>query len=135
MSSIKFDVYYSAPAEKVWLALTDPALLEKWLMPNNFRPELGAEFEFRAKPFGGWDGVARCKVIEIEPSRRLAYTWRNNMIDTVVRYELFPHEGGTRVQFEQSGYAGAKGFMAKLFMGGGWKTMLRKAVPDILAEL
>src|SRR5262249_7936669 len=32
------------PPEQVWKALTEPALLAAWLMPNDIRPEPGARF-------------------------------------------------------------------------------------------
>jgi uncharacterized protein YndB with AHSA1/START domain len=133
-SNIAFEIDYDLAPEKIWRTLTDPELLARWLMPNNFRAELGAEFEFRAKPIGGWDGIARCKVLEIEAPRRLVYSWRSNKIDTVVRFDLEPRGRGTRLKFEQSGFAGVDGAMAKFFMGGGWKSKLRDVVPKLAAE-
>ena len=59
MADIKFDVHYEQPPEKIWRAITDSETLAKWMMPNDFKPELGHEFQFRAKPMGGWDGIAR----------------------------------------------------------------------------
>ena len=38
------------PPEKVWRALTEQDLLGAWLMPNDMRPEVGAQFQFRAPP-------------------------------------------------------------------------------------
>jgi uncharacterized protein YndB with AHSA1/START domain len=38
------------PPEKVWRALTQPALIAQWLMQNDFKPEVGHRFTFRAKP-------------------------------------------------------------------------------------
>ncbi len=134
MADIKFEVHYEQPPENVWRALTDPNLLAQWLMPNNFRPELGAEFEFRSKPVGGWDGIARCKVLEIDPPRRLAYSWGSNKIATTVRYVLEPDGKGTWLRFEQTGFSGVGGFMAKLFMGPGWRKMLNKTLPSAIAE-
>jgi uncharacterized protein YndB with AHSA1/START domain len=78
-NSIVFAIDYDLAPEKIWRTLTDSELLARWLMPNTFRPELGAEFEFRAKPIGGWDGIARCKVLEIDPPRRLIYSWRTGV--------------------------------------------------------
>ena len=63
--SIKVDREYDAPVEAVWAALTDKAALSEWLMPCNFEPILGFEFEFRTKPSPGFDGIVSCKVLEI----------------------------------------------------------------------
>ncbi len=45
------------PPEKIWRALTEAHLIEQWLMTNDFEPRLGAQFTFRAKPMGDWDGI------------------------------------------------------------------------------
>src|SRR5689334_11296747 len=62
--------------EQVWNALTEADTLGKWLMPNNFKPELHREFTFHMKPQRGWDGITHCEVIELEPLQRVAYTYR-----------------------------------------------------------
>ena len=124
MSAIRHERIYPHPPEAVWRGLTDPALIERWLLPNDFRAEPGAGFSFKAEPFGGWDGTVACQILELDPPRRLAYSWTNNMIDTIVRFTLTPRDGGTHLLFEQDGFRGFKGAMAKMFMAGGWKKML-----------
>jgi uncharacterized protein YndB with AHSA1/START domain len=42
------------PPEKIWRALTTSALIADWLMENDFAPELGRRFQFRARPMPGW---------------------------------------------------------------------------------
>ncbi len=59
------------PPEKLWRALTQPHLIEEWLMKNDFQPVVGHSFQLR----GDWGGVLDCKVLAIEPNRRLSYTW------------------------------------------------------------
>jgi cytochrome b561 len=63
------------PPEKVWRALTQTALLEDWLMKNDFTPTLGAKFTFRTQPMPHWNGVVECEVLAGEPHRRLSYSW------------------------------------------------------------
>ena len=36
MASVEVDEVLPHPPERVWQALTDPALLARWLMPNDF---------------------------------------------------------------------------------------------------
>ena len=55
------------PPEKIWRALTEAHLIEQWLMANDFEPRLGAEFMFRAKPMGDWDGIVHCEVLQCAP--------------------------------------------------------------------
>jgi len=132
---LKFEMVYPHPPERVWRALTDSRALAQWLMPNDFAPQLGHEFEFHSKPQPGWDGVARCKVIEIEPPRRLAYTWKGGSIDTVVTFTLEPVPEGTRLCLEHTGFRGMKAVMVSFVMGSGWKSkILRVSLPAVLAR-
>ena len=63
------------PPEKIWRALTQSALIEEWLMKNDFQPVVGRKFNFRAAPMAHWNGVTDCEVLAVESpptSRRLA---------------------------------------------------------------
>lgn len=95
--------------EKVWRALTQSALIAQWLMQNDFKPEVGHRFTFRAQPQPGWTGITNCEVKIIEPLHRLVYTWGDGTetdsgLQTVVTWTLTPEAGGTRVRMEQSGF-------------------------------
>src|SRR5690349_14090229 len=61
--------------EKVWRALTERELLAVWLMPNDFRPELGAEFSFQPPAELESQAIA-CKVLALEPPRLLRFSWQ-----------------------------------------------------------
>jgi uncharacterized protein YndB with AHSA1/START domain len=116
------------PPEKIWRALTQPHLIEEWLMKNDFKPVVGHRFNLR----GDWGGVLDCEVLAIEPNRTLSYTWNFAHDDaafylkSVVTFTLTPTSTGTYLRMEQSGfrpdqkqaYGGAKhgwqGFFAKL---------------------
>lgn len=124
-------VYPQAP-ERVWRALTDKARLSAWLMTTDFEPEVGREFTFRDKPRPGWDGITHCKVIELDPPRCLAYTWRGGpgpdkppMIDTVVRWTLHAEGSGTRLVLDHTGFSGLRGLLLSFMLGAGWKKMMR----------
>jgi uncharacterized protein YndB with AHSA1/START domain len=53
--AVRVDEFLAHPPARVWRALTDPDLLARWLMPNDFRPEVGHTFTFRTDPRpGGW---------------------------------------------------------------------------------
>jgi len=49
------------PPEKIWRALTQPHLIEEWLMKNDFKPVVGHGFNLRAD----W-GVVDCQVLAVE---------------------------------------------------------------------
>ena len=123
--SFEFDLRH-AP-QKVWRALTDPALLAEWLLPvADFALERGKAFTFRRPPIGGWDGTVNCRMLEIEEHRKLSYVWRaGDFIDTVLTFTLTPTPGGTRLSLVQTG------FTQKQNAGGaryGWKLMGAKLI-------
>ena len=132
---LKFEVVYPHPPEKVWRALTDSQAIAHWLMENDFEPRLGHKFMFRSKPRPGWDGKTYCEVIELDPPRRLAYTWKGGPIDTVVRFTLEVVPEGTRLRLEHTGFRGFKAWMVSRIMGRGWVGIVNKQIPAVLARM
>ena len=103
--SLALDFDLPHPPEKVWRALTDPELLSEWLLPVlDFKLEPGAAFAFKTQPYPGWDGTVSCRLIEIEPLRKLSYRWDVPFLETVVTFTLTPTESGTRLSILQSGF-------------------------------
>jgi uncharacterized protein YndB with AHSA1/START domain len=92
------------PAEKIWRALTQGALIEEWLMKNDFEPVVGHRFSFRAGPVPNWNGVIDGEVLVIEPNSRLSYSWGTLGLVSVVTWTLTPTRDGTHVRMEQSGF-------------------------------
>jgi uncharacterized protein YndB with AHSA1/START domain len=94
------------PPEKLWRALTQPHLIEEWLMKNDFAPVVGHRFNLR----GEWGGVLDCEVLAIEPNKSLSYTWNYAHDDaafdlkSVVTFTLTPTSTGTHLRMEQSGF-------------------------------
>lgn len=87
------------PPEKIWRALTQPHLLEEWLMKTDFRPDVGEGFSFSAE----W-GAVRGQVLEAEPHRSLSYTWGDDNLKSVVTWTLTETETGTHLRLEQTGF-------------------------------
>jgi uncharacterized protein YndB with AHSA1/START domain len=131
--AISFGLDLPHPPEKVWRALTEPALLAEWLLPViglDLAP--GAAFTFQAQPQPGWDGVVNCRVVEIEASRRLRYRWMVGAMDTVVTFTLDPTASGTHLSIVQTGFRPEQ----KQNFGGaryGWKMMGGK-LADLLGR-
>ena len=94
------------PAERIWRALTQPHLMQEWLMRTDFAPTLGHKFQLR----GDWGGVLDCEVLAIEPHHTLSYRWDHAHDDpafdlrSVVTFTLTPTAQGTRLRVEQSGF-------------------------------
>lgn len=132
---LRFEVFLPHPPEEVWEMLTDSTALAEWLMPNDFAPVVGHEFQFRDKPQPGWDGIVRCKVLEVSPPRRLAYTWMSSAIDTVVEWNLQAETGGTRLVVEHQGFRGIRGLLISSMLSKGWKSqILGRKLPAAMAR-
>jgi uncharacterized protein YndB with AHSA1/START domain len=89
----------SHPPEKIWRALTQPHLIEEWLMKNDFKPVVGQNFKLRAD----W-GAVDCQVQTVEPNKTLSYTWAAYGLESVVTWTLTPAGTGTHLRMEQSGF-------------------------------
>ena len=87
------------PPEKLWRALTQPHLIEEWLMKNDFTPVVGHSFNLR----GDW-GAVDCKVLTVEPNKTLSYTWGAMGLESVVTWTLTPTSTGTHLRMEQAGF-------------------------------
>jgi uncharacterized protein YndB with AHSA1/START domain len=116
------------PPEKIWRALTEPHLIEEWLMRNDFQPIVGHQFNLRAD----W-GAVDCKVLAVEPNKTLSYTWGAMGLGSIVTWTLTPTSAGTHLRMEHSGfppdqpqfYQGAK---------AGWPRFLA-SLEQVLARL
>jgi uncharacterized protein YndB with AHSA1/START domain len=122
------------PPEKLWRALTQPHLIEEWLMKNDFKPQVGHAFNLR----GEWGGVLDCEVLAVEPNTKLAYTWNFSHDDaafdlkSVVTFTLTPTSAGTHLRVEQAGFRPNQ----KQAFGGanqGWRQFLEK-LEQVLAR-
>jgi uncharacterized protein YndB with AHSA1/START domain len=128
---------YSAPVEVVWKAITNPDDMKRWYFALvNFKPEVGCEFSFVV----AHEGVTydhRCKVTEVIPLRKIAYTWRyeGQPGDSLVTWELFPEGGGTRLRLTHEGletFPALPAYARKNFEEG-WTDFLGRMLPDFLA--
>jgi uncharacterized protein YndB with AHSA1/START domain len=122
------------PPEKIWRALTQPHLLEEWLMKNDFKPAVGHRFNLS----GDWGVVLDCEVLAVEPNKKLSYTWNFAHADaaydlkSVVTFTLTPTSTGTRLRMEQSGF---RADQRQAFGGAhaGWQQFFAK-LEEVLAR-
>lgn len=125
------------PPEKVWRALTEPALLAQWLLPTDLELSVGRPFRFKAEPTQWWDGIVDSEVIELEAGRRLKYAWRTagpKGLDSTVTWTLMPTAGGTRLCLEHAGFRPDNAF-AFDGAGKGWQRNVTEAMTTVLASL
>lgn len=110
---IKKTVVIEAPPAVVFNALTDEKELVHW-MPKEAKMDarVGGEYEFKYHwADRGLDTVLRGRILELEPERKLSYTWDSETPDQVRRtsgavvtwiLDALP-EGKTRVTLIHSG--------------------------------
>ncbi|TPM30829.1 SRPBCC domain-containing protein [Mesorhizobium sp. B2-3-4] len=124
----------SHPPEKLWRALTQPHLIEEWLMKSDFKPAVGHRFNIRAEGAG----VLDCEVLAVEPHKTLSYSWNLTHHDpafdlrSVVTFTLTPTATGTHLRMEQAGFRPDQ----KRAYGGarmGWPKFLEK-LEELLAR-
>lgn len=137
MTSISIERVYPHRIEKLWQALTTPELLERWLMPNDFRPEVGHQFTFRTDPGPGFDGIVHCQVLEIEEPRLLRLSWKGGPIDTEVTFRLEAVDDGaaTRLHMQQTGFVGFKAWLVSRILKLGSRSIYGKRLPQVLDEM
>jgi uncharacterized protein YndB with AHSA1/START domain len=102
----------SAPPERVFRALTDPAELARWwtgiggisTASFDLRPGGAYRLEFRMEK--GETCAVRGVVREVDPPRRLVMSWFSPEFpnqETVVSFALEPRAGGTRLKLRHTG--------------------------------
>jgi uncharacterized protein YndB with AHSA1/START domain len=106
---VKLDLHYSEvlphSLSRVWSALTTADALREWLMDSDFEPRVGREFTFLCPPSPGIRGYVECKVLELEPMRRIVWSWlaTDEGDPTTVTIELEAVDGGTRLTLRHRG--------------------------------
>jgi uncharacterized protein YndB with AHSA1/START domain len=139
--NIKHQLFFPHRPEQVWEYLTRAELMELWLMPNDFLPILGHDFQFRIKPMPqlDFDGIVYCKVLEIVPHQTLSYSWKSGPgngkidLDSIVVWKLTPKENGTELLLEHTGFGGFNNFSMFSAMNDGWFKNIQKIAELIKA--
>jgi uncharacterized protein YndB with AHSA1/START domain len=130
----------SSPAQ-VWKALTDPDVLARWLMPNDFRLAVGHYFTFKNVPIPQvkFGGIAYCEVLDIEVERQLRISWvdrgEENGLNSIVTWRLEPEGDGTHLFMVHDGFD-PNHLLQQLsyqFMSKGWMRLPQR-IAEILAE-
>jgi uncharacterized protein YndB with AHSA1/START domain len=133
--AIYVDEFLPHPPQKVWRALTDPQLIARWLMPNDFKLEVGHKFTFQGFPIpaAGFGGIGHSEVLGFEPEKMLRIAWRAapadpSGLDSTVTFTLEPEGRGTRLFLAHEGFdpdnpyqAAARGLMSGGWQGAGGK--------------
>lgn len=138
MANVELEVFYPYSIDKVWAALTDPAELGAWYMrPEGFKAVVGTRFTLRSKPNPFFSGVAYCEMLRVEPPTRIRWSQADTETGPpafTLTWTLKVEGDGTRLALRQDGLTGLRGQLIKVVMGAGWKRLLRKSLPGVLAR-
>jgi uncharacterized protein YndB with AHSA1/START domain/ADP-ribose pyrophosphatase YjhB (NUDIX family) len=135
MTPIIKKISISAPASKVWEALTNSTKLSQWItMPNDINPAIGNEFTFEAESrdeWGDWDRKIRCRITELIPNKKIVYTWASELIkgETLVSFELVESKGQTELTLTHSGWENLSESQEM------WRERYAKGWRDLLSRL
>ena len=136
--TIQLTVTYDFPIEEVWKALTDKEAMSEWLMPCDIEPIVGHNFQFKTKPYPGFNGIINCEVLEVIEHERFSFSWSGGSLNnTKVTFKL-KRAGTTKtiVEFEHSGFEGLLNqLIIRRILANGWKTkILVNYLPTYLAK-
>ncbi len=134
-TEIKNEWIYEQMPNEVWEYLTQVDLIGLWLMPNNFKPILGQEFQFHSKPIPtlNLDGIFHCKILEMVPFQKLIYSWKGGSgngvftLDTIVEWTLEKYGNSTKLLLKQTGFKKANLAIFNA-MTNGWQTNIQKMI-------
>jgi uncharacterized protein YndB with AHSA1/START domain len=129
---------FNAPLARVWKALTDGDEMRCWYFDlKEFKPEVGFEFEFVVE-HQGMRYHHLCKITEVIPPRKLAYTWRykGHEGDSLVTFELFAAGDKTRLKLTHEGletFPKTPSFARENFREG-WTQIIGSSLKDFLEK-
>ncbi len=112
MTEVRKEITIDAPVERVWEYLVDKDKLASWMMNIEGDLALGETFRFTAPPNNKWDGVIVCRVLEMAPPLRLAFTWDNNLLEHETRVTITleaTEDSGTRLTLVHDRWEGVTG--------------------------
>jgi len=130
----------NAPVKKVWKAITDKDQMKQWYFDlNDFKPEVGFEFSFTGKGSKGESYVHRCKITEVDPLKKLQYSWTYEDVEgfSVVTFELFEKGESTLVKVTHTGLEtfpqNNSDFKRESFTAG-WTELITKLLPGFVED-
>ncbi|GAB1820968.1 SRPBCC family protein [Herbidospora sp. RD11066] len=145
LTAIRIDQFLAHPPSKVWRVLTEPELIARWLMPGDFRLEVGHRYtmETGAIPATGFSGHVQAEVLAFEPGRMLRIGWRDADpaspagAEWTITWTLAPEGRGTRIFLTHEGFDPDNPLQlkARTIMGGGWRGMLTHRLEELLAHV
>ncbi|MDP1677809.1 MAG: SRPBCC domain-containing protein [Bacteroidota bacterium] len=131
---------YSAPAEKVWKAITDKNEMKQWYFDlAEFKAEVGFEFQFTGGPSPEKQYLHLCKITEVIPGKKLTHSWRYDGYEgnSFVTFELFAEGGKTRLKLTHAGletFPNENPDLAKHNFVEGWTDIIGRSLKEFVEK-
>lgn len=138
--ALRKEVWINAPASRVWQALTDPEQMKQWYFDvSGFKAEVGHEFSFCGQGQKGEKYLHLCRILELLPLKKLRYTWAYEGFPgaSVVSFELFEEEGGTRLVLTHEGlenFPADHSDFARENFNRGWTWLIEKSIREFVEK-
>ncbi len=135
---IVMEYSFNSPAEKVWKAITGKDEMKQWYFDlKEFKPEVGFEFRFLAGEREDNQYLHICKITEVIPGKKIAYSWRYDGYEGIsyVSFELFAEGKMTRLKLIHSGletFPESNPDLAKENFAEGWKQIIGENLKNFL---
>lgn len=128
----------NASVARVWKALTNVDQMREWYFDvKEFKPQVGFEFEFVVE-HGGNTYHHLCKITEVIPEKKIAYTWRykGERGNSLVTFELFAEASKTQVKVTHTGietFPKTSAYARKSFEAG-WTAIIGSELKQFVEE-
>src|SRR5690606_11877330 len=96
LENVTIDQPINASPALVWQRISTPDGIARWWRPGNIAPVLGHEFTMDMDKWG----QIPCRVIEVEPQRKLGYTFG----DFELHWSITPTDNGCILRLEHRGF-------------------------------
>lgn len=129
---------FSVTPERLWKALTDKNEMKQWYFDlPEFKPVVGCEFTFMGGKTKDNQFKHLCRITEIVPNKKIAYTWRYDGYEgnSLVAFELFSEgKDSTRLRVTHEGLHTFPSIpdLARKNFEEGWNGIINKSLRTFL---
>jgi uncharacterized protein YndB with AHSA1/START domain len=143
LTTIEVEEFLPHAPATIWRALTEPELIARWLMENDFQAIEGHKFQMRGIPVPavGFSGLVASEVLALETEKVLRISWRDahsgNNLDSTVTWSIAAEDTGSRLSLVHDGFDPSEPthVASHRIMSGGWRNHVLPRLGQTLAEL
>ena len=134
----RIEQIYQTATPLVWKAITDKDEMKLWYFDlPEFMPEVGCEFRFTGGPAEDRQYKHICRVVEVIPNQKIAYTWQYDGYpgSSLVTFELSDEGEQTRLLLTHKGletFPADNPDFAKKNFGEGWTWIIGTSLKEFL---